>query len=91
MSGCCAAAERRSGYVRGKAAPDFQQAGFFELAAESRGEVLLNLPDGSRADLKRDSASAPADAPAGGGVSAAGPPRPGTAASFVRYPSEAAL
>lgn len=29
---------------------------FLELTAASCGEVLLNLPDGSRADLKRDSA-----------------------------------
>ena len=34
--------------------PDMRR--FLELAAESCGEVLLHLPDGSWADLKRDGA-----------------------------------
>lgn len=66
---------------------------FLELAAESCGEVLLDLPDGSRADLKRDGAVRqllgmfqPGDA----GLRVSLSDR-GDVASFMRYMSEAAL
>ena len=64
-----------------------------ELAAASCGEVFLNLPDGSRADLKRDGAVRQLLRmlqPGEEGLRLSLSDR-GDVASFMRYLSEAAL
>ena len=66
---------------------------FLEMAARSCGEVLLDLPDGSRADLKRDGTARQLLGmlqPGETGLRVRLSDR-GDMAAFMRYMSEAAL